>query len=604
MILTKLEDLPDEILIEICLYLTSIDTINVFGQLNSRLEQTITQFRYDIHLQYLTLDQFQQCCSHLIPYNAEYIVKLTLNGCYAPGAISCFNKSIVHYNSVHDFLPSLKQLWLINFNNNDIDILPKILSIEKVMIDIDGQISLLYSTRILLDRYLFCTSNTIKELRLCDSADGIGLQHDVPVTICPYLEKLMIDVTTLDDLILIFRRAPYLKKLHVTVNLFSTTLPKQHADIETIPKHISNFHLWLKDERLLSFYDLYNILTCMPTIERLSLEIQTYDIQYGHGYRWKELISKLPKLSRIDLGLKIWLGWNSVPIDIISYFETFVQSGLEVCCYADEYVLFIDTIPYEFDTEAGLISSPYLNKAKATNMTLFKRRSRKVHSISFNGRHQSIPVKDWLDAINRFPAIQILDIGSINLCDQKESQFIQSSNQLRLPNLSAVRYIRSTKCQVNIPFFIHLANNTVAPRLHILMMMYGDLIYLCKRLPIDFRFKQFKQLSVYNTGVDGRICLKDTELILKNFPNLEYFWLHVQSSRTVNRTAKSMTEAFLRTLPNLISFRLSCKRGSLRLALLHDDDDACLTWIKRACGFDNQKQVHFVIEKRQVTIWK
>ena len=89
--------------------------------------------------------------------------------------------------------------------------------------------------------------------------------------ICPYLETLTIDVMTLDDFILIFRRAPYLTKLHVTVNLFSTALPKQHANIEMIPKRITDFSLWLKDERLLNFDDLYNILTHMPSIEHFSL---------------------------------------------------------------------------------------------------------------------------------------------------------------------------------------------------------------------------------------------------------------------------------------------------------------------------------------------
>ena len=84
---------------------------------------------------------------------------------------------------------------------------------------------------------------------------------------------------------------------------------------------------------------------------------------------------------------------------------------MEVCCYADEYVLFIDTIPYEFDVAVNLISSPYLNHAKATNMTLFRRRSRKVHTVSFNGHHQPTSVNDWLDAINRFPVTQILDVG-------------------------------------------------------------------------------------------------------------------------------------------------------------------------------------------------
>ena len=58
MFLSKLEDLPDEILIEICIYLNTIDVINAFGQLNSRLERTISQYRRDADLHHLTFSQF------------------------------------------------------------------------------------------------------------------------------------------------------------------------------------------------------------------------------------------------------------------------------------------------------------------------------------------------------------------------------------------------------------------------------------------------------------------------------------------------------------------------------------------------------------------
>jgi hypothetical protein len=110
MFLSNLEDLPDEILIEICIYLSAFDILNAFGQLNNRLERTITQFRSDINLQYLTLNKFQQFVFHLLPYNAEYIVKLTLNTWYSPGEICLFNKFLTQYKSLNELFPSLNQL--------------------------------------------------------------------------------------------------------------------------------------------------------------------------------------------------------------------------------------------------------------------------------------------------------------------------------------------------------------------------------------------------------------------------------------------------------------------------------------------------------------
>lgn len=604
MFISKLENLPDEILIEICIYLNTVEIFNAFGQLNHRLDRTITQFRRDFNLQYLTLKQFQYCCSQLLPYNADYIVKLTLNTWYSPGAIFLFNKSTIPYTTLHDYFPSLKQLWLINFSNKDTDILPKILSIEKVMIDIDAQMPLLQSTKILLDQYLFCTPNQIKELRLYGAEEGMVLQHDVPLLKCQSLEKLIISVATLDDLILLFQRAPNLIKLHIEVNIFSAGLPKQYATIDMMPKKVKDFHLWVKDKRLLIFDDLYNILINMPTVERLSLEIETDDAQYSQGDRWKDLISNLPKLSRLDMGLKLWIGWESTTMDPTPYLETFEQNNINVCCYADSRVLFIDTIPYEYESTTGVMTSPRASNAKATNMKLFKQRAKRVNTLCFDGRHELTSGNEWLNVIKRFSNIQVLDIVSINISDQTDSEFIENNKQLRLPNLTILRYIRSTKCKVNVPFFMYLADNDIlAPRLRTLTIMYGDLIYLCKRLPTNFTFKRFKELCIYSNGADGLICLKDIKLLLKFFPNLEHFWIHVQSSRTINRTAELMAEKFICTLPNLISFRLSCKKDSLNLPSF-DNDHACHIWIKRVCELENLEQIHLGIGKKELAIWK
>jgi hypothetical protein len=340
----------------------------------------------------------------------------------------------------------------------------------------------------------------------------------------------------------------------------------------------------------------------MPTIERLSLEIETSDMEYSDGYRWKELLCTLPYLSRLDVGLKIWMtGEESSPIDVTPYIESFVQNDLPVCFYADSRVLFIDTIPYDFDSTTGVMTSPRASNAKATNMKLFHQRARRVNTLCFDGRHEPTSANDWLQVMSRFSRIQVLDIVSINVSDQTEREFSAENNkQLVLPNLTILRYIRSTKCKVNIPFFMLLTDNdNMVPRLRTLTMMYGDLIYLCKRLPIHFCFKQMKELCVYCNGADGLICLKDIQLLLKIFPNLEHFWAHVQSSRLINRNIEVMIEKFICSLTHLISFRLSCKKDSLKLPSFDDN-----TWIRRICGLNNPEQTHIIIGKKEIAIWK
>jgi len=150
MVVLKFEQLPDEIILEICLYLRPFEIIDGFGQLNWRLNRTISQFRRNLDIHHLTLTQYQRWFSYLLPYTATYVVNLVLSNWNSPGQIHLFNESTTNYNSLHQLLPNIKQLRLIDFSNDDVDILPKLAMIDKILIDIDALRPLYYSTKILL----------------------------------------------------------------------------------------------------------------------------------------------------------------------------------------------------------------------------------------------------------------------------------------------------------------------------------------------------------------------------------------------------------------------------------------------------------------------
>ncbi|CAF5144600.1 unnamed protein product, partial [Rotaria magnacalcarata] len=100
MLPSKFEKLPDEIILEICLYLRPFEIINEFGQLNTRLNRTISQFRRNADIHHLTLDQYQRWYWHLLPDTAEYIISLVLSNWNSPGQIYRFNKSTENYTSL------------------------------------------------------------------------------------------------------------------------------------------------------------------------------------------------------------------------------------------------------------------------------------------------------------------------------------------------------------------------------------------------------------------------------------------------------------------------------------------------------------------------
>src|ERR1700722_7163844 len=226
MCLSKFEQLPDEMLLEICQYLSTFDIINVFENMNSRLQRTISQFRRDIDLREFTPGQFRHWCLYLLPFTANCLVKLLLDNTHTPGQIRLFIDYINNYSSIHQLLPNLKHLCLFEFSNDDVGILPKISTLEKLWIVITSRAQILRSTEFLLDRYLFCEPNTLKDLKFNHFSGGIQLLYDAEVQTSSYLEQLAIDVATLDDLVLIFKRAPNLITLSISINRVSTKTPK------------------------------------------------------------------------------------------------------------------------------------------------------------------------------------------------------------------------------------------------------------------------------------------------------------------------------------------------------------------------------------------
>ena len=598
---SKFEQLPDEIILQICLYLRSFEIVDGLGRLNWRLDRTISQFRCNSDTHHLTLTQYQRWYSHILPHTAEYIVNLVLSNWNSPGQIQLFNQSTAKYHSLHELFPSIKQLRLIDFSNDDVDILPKLQSIERILIDVDALRPLLHSSRVLLDRYLFCSSFPFKEVRLWVSEGGIGLQHHAKLIVNPNLEQLTIVISRIRDLFLLFQRAPNLLKMYVEIGQFSLGRSKEYATTEIMPKKLTDFHIQTNDQNALTFDDLFVILIHIPTIKLLSLDIETNDRDYADGLCWTILVSRLPNLKRLYIKSRIWARSETTSIDVESCFHSFAQIDLPIICYADKRVLHVDTVPYdmrEFETNMAVTTSPAVKYAKIANREMYQQRAHAVQLLFLCGRHEQTSINDWVYVLNRFPSIKALDLTAVNIKDQ-----IQSNEQLCLPRLVALRYIRSTRCEINISFFLLLTtNSTITPRLRALTVMYGDLIHLCKRLP-GYIFDRLKELLICNSGTDGRVIIKDIDLLLQAFPNLQIFSFLIQSSRAINRHVEPIIDMIVSSSPNLICFRLMCRKGSLKLTSF-DNHHAQQTWLKRTFGVITAEQVHLLVNKKEISIWK
>jgi hypothetical protein len=478
--------------------------------------------------------------------------------------------------------------------------------IEKIFIDADALIPLTYSTHILFDKYLFCSSNSFKEIRLWGIEGGIRLQHNIQILENFYLERLTISVALFDDLILIFRRSPNLRNFNIEIAQHTINEFRENVNIEILPKYLTFFHFQTTDQHVLSYEDLNKLIINISTIEFLSLDIDTNDIDYSNGYHWNDILRNLSNLKHIYFKIRIWLNSDMLSIDINTILNSFLQTNIPICCYIDTKILHIDTIPYnmtQFDTNMSVTISPSAKLAQTTNIELFKQQSKRVQTLIIDGQHEPTSINDYLSVIERFSEIEILQINAINIEEDEDNNIDINNRKFRLPHLGYLHYIRSTSCKVHIPFFMYLANNNiVSPQLKALSMMYGDLIYLCKRLS-GYKLERIKELWLYAGDADGHVISKDIGLLLKIFPCLYHFFFNNQSSRLINRHIQSIIEMILHSSSNLISFRISCNKGSLKLLPLMDEE-TCHMWIKRICGLQNHEHIHVTVNKKMLAIWK
>ena len=606
--LSQFEQLPDEIILKVCCYLRPLEIINGFGRLNTRLDRTISKFRHYLDLHHLTLNQYRRWSTELLAYTSNDIIHLVLSNWNSPGQIRLFNQLIEPYQSVETLFPSLKQLRLIGFDNDDVDILPKLSSLENIFIDIDALKPLRRSTESSLDRYLFGSSFSFKEIRLWASEQGIRFSNESNVIVNASLENLTIVLNRFNDLFHIFQRTPNLRKLYVQINCFCSNRSTQYIAREILPKYLTDFHIQTKDRKALTFDDFFTLMIHLPSIQRLSVDIDTDDLDYADGLCWTFLKSRLPQLKQIYFKIRLWIGTGTSMIDPTPFLQSFLRTNLPVFCYADTKVLHIDTIPYDrhkLEVHTSVTTSPCARSGKATHHDLFHRSIYGIESLVLSGRFELTHLTDWFMVLRNFPMIHALDLTAVNILTMNHTEEeLTMVESLRLPRLIALRLSRSRRCEINIPLFQILINNQrVTPNLRALTAMYGDLIYLCKRVG-NSKFNRIEELWLLSSNTDGRIILDDICMFLAAFSSLSHFTFFLYSSRAINRHAEKIVETILLSMPRLVSFRLVCRQGTFHLPSLTSDIELRDAWMRRVMCINDSKQVHLTIRNNEFSIWK
>lgn len=212
------EDLPDELLLSICRYLSPVHIFDAFLNLNARLNLTITFYRENIFLSHLSKENFEYLIAHHIPRLASKVRCLVIDDRSADHLSERFERM---YNKIDQEFPMLEKMifhqvhvdvvenfaWRFNAMSNlrylSIDISPD--RLRSMPHDFDG----------FLCGKLFSQSNTHQYLSI--TFDHYAFTLSSLKYSCPHLHSLTISINALSDLWMIFDHFPNLQHLNITI---------------------------------------------------------------------------------------------------------------------------------------------------------------------------------------------------------------------------------------------------------------------------------------------------------------------------------------------------------------------------------------------------
>lgn len=317
---SKLEFLPDEMLLEICRYLHSGDVLHSFFGLNSRLNQTITFYREHVSLHRTFYLQFLNIFTKILPEIKYSICSLVIFELESPLFLESFAK-----NSIY---PNLQKLTLVNWTDEKLFLfisnLHNMIYFHKLVIqalDLTGTVN----NRLLLKNLLATNDNQLTELIFdheCDAFSLTDIHDNDDEEICfPNIIHLNIELQTTKDLFQLIKIAPNIEELQITFKHSWTKMLSNEEKFQCLKK----FHVYAMSW-FSTFEDLKTLVNICPTIENLSLVLVTHDysmidkqsivsilplsikeFHYSICYQPSDINDKFDPMKIIDT-------WKSIPI--------------------------------------------------------------------------------------------------------------------------------------------------------------------------------------------------------------------------------------------------------------------------------------------------
>jgi len=294
---TCLENLPDEILLLICRYLSSCEVLYSFFELNHRLSQTVNGYYRHVVIERVSYKYFPSICSIILPSIGFHIRSLILSDQWK-GTLSSLFLNYFSQQQINSICPNLKDLTCIAFTDFSLQNLLNSLRNFHDFHQIKIHRSYAYPSKSIQSEDLlndiFTTNNNRLNSILFDD-ESIVFSFENLHRIYSNINELSIDLKTIDDLHRLLTILPRLTSLSVGINENPSQNPSQNS-LENSTEPIES----LKIFRLQSFgpywtfAQLVSVIKRMLNVEELSISLETNeDLQFVDKQHVLSLISNL-----------------------------------------------------------------------------------------------------------------------------------------------------------------------------------------------------------------------------------------------------------------------------------------------------------------------
>lgn len=353
------EELPDEIILVICRYLSSVDVLYSLFNLNFRLNRTISIYCQYVILRRTIFIHFEYICSNILPKIGSRIRCLCVNANWT----DLLAKRFLFYfgHRMKEVFPNIEHLTLVAFSGNELnDYMESIADLpylNKLTIHDRYNVTEEYK-QILFDKVLSANKNRLNTILFNRHSESLSI-NPINSIIYPNIVELSIHLAKTTDLCRLFKSIPNICQLHIIIDKQSINETIQFDAIvmhKLIEFHMESFRRpWI-------FSEVDSLLKQMPFLKFLSLDIFSQDCLLLNG---EKIFSMLPtnhlksfnyaidytSREEIQLADKIRLSWES--------------TSYQVCCLFDDTKthMFLYTLPYGFSyLDISSLFAKYINR--------------------------------------------------------------------------------------------------------------------------------------------------------------------------------------------------------------------------------------------------